>query len=205
MCSFASDQDNGRELTTTKSCLILTFEWEYLNHFFLIFCEFCSFFLALLQITVAFYTTSKNLLQLLNQVITGLHFGGKECMRKGAKKFQQVLVILIQNNITECRYKYMHTVFALFAAMLQKHSKFCPNPAATIARFYSISRDPNICLHSSTCRRTDIKGRFSLYQRCENYFPKLQSDTVFRSCQGRFTVHWDHCLAVVGYLNWCFV
>ena len=48
--------------------------------------NFVRFFLALLQITVAFYTTSKNLLQLLNQVITGLHFGGKECMRKGAKK-----------------------------------------------------------------------------------------------------------------------
>ena len=122
-----------------------------------------------------------------------MHFGGKECMRKGAKKpFQQVLVILIQNNITECMYKYMHTVFALFSAMLQKlkkHLKFSKTLQRQSRGFYNISRVPNICLHSSTCCRTEIKGRFSLYQRCENYFPKLQSDTVFRSCQGRFTVH----------------
>ena len=80
-------------------------------------------------------------------------------------------------------------IICSYASKTKKHLKFSKTLQRQSRGFYSISRVPNICLHSSTCCRTEIKGRFSLYQRCKNYFPKLQSDTVFRSCQGRFTVH----------------
>ena len=122
--------------------------------------NFVLFFLALLQITVAFYTTSKNLLQLLNQVITGLHFGGKECMRKGAKKISAGASYFDSKQNFRMQVQVHAHCFCIICSYASKTFKIFQNPAATIARFYSISRDPNICLHSSTCRRTDIKGRF---------------------------------------------
>lgn len=163
--------------------------------------NFVRFFLALLQITVAFYTTSKNLLQLLNQVITGLHFGGQECMRKGAKKISAGASYFDSKQHYRMQVQVHAHGFCIICSYASKTFKIFPNPAATIARFYSISRDPNICLHSSTCCRTEIKGRFSLYQRCENYFPKLQSDTVFARVKAVLQCIVDHCLAVIGYLN----